>query len=75
MLHPDFMIQIENARLQDIRNVEAAHRAAKLAKGDQPNQIQAKIKGFVTFLKEMTIHNIDATQSSSPITQVGKEQG
>lgn len=70
---PDQMYNVIEARHQDIRNVEAARQAAKLAQGDQSNPLQAIVKGIATFAQRINTPTTEVTPASDSI-QLGNEQ-
>ena len=75
MLHPDFAIQIENARHQDLRNAQTTRHLAKLAQGNMPNRLLTIIKWVVMYTKWKKPQSVEGIQVSKLAqTQIGNEQ-
>lgn len=58
MLHPDFMIQIENKRLQDFRNDATDCHLAKIAQGDKSDRFKGLINSVFKFAKNIKSQSV-----------------
>ena len=69
---PDIMYQLENARLEDIRNAATTHNLAQIAQSDQPNRFKSIVNGIATFAKQIRPGTVEMKQTSEvPQVQLG----